>query len=279
MYLRALLLGGCIALTGCQSASVVEQQPATSSQASRISQLSATQVKLPSVTRVAITANTQYLNNQTIDSPVAVFAIPADRGRMSLTITSEIKDSVFYPYAMITDEQGQVIEQYDDSSFEYVKPRLNLGNRLVADIDFFPPRGYQTLYLVVYTKKSDLDGSTGVIHPARLDAEARGNYMPEMKDIPVPHSLTGTIELEVAGPSFFSSLTSNDNAEQNVTSSDQAQRAVEAVQPDTQSYYTNAITQAVKENNLPKALGLLDEAKALGVEGAQEVFIKAVNSK
>ncbi len=276
MYLRALLLGGCIALTGCQTASVVEQNQTASSQATSIAQLSATQVKLPSVTKVSITPTTQYLSNSHVQSPVALFGIPADRGRMSLIITSEIGDSVFYPHVMITDGQGNVIEQYSDEVFEYKKPRLNLGNRLVADIDFYPPSGYKTLYVLVYTSQQDLANTTDVIHPARLDAEARGNYMPEMKDIPIPHSLTGTIELNVAGPGFFAGLTSAP-AEQS-TSSDQAQSAIK-VQPDTQSYYFNAIEQAVAANNLPKALSLLDEAKALGVEGAQEVFIKAVNSK
>ncbi len=278
MYLRALLLGGCIALTGCQSASVVEQTQPTSFQASRIAQLSATKVKLPSVTKVAITAQTQYLNNAQIQSPVALFEIPADRGRLSIEITSEIGDSVFYPHLLITDGQGNVIERYDDQVFEYKKPRLNLGNRLVADVDFFPPSGYKTLYVLVYTAQQDLAGSTDVIHPARLDAEARGNYMPELKDIPVPHSLTGSIELNLSGPGFLAGLTSATPSAQAVSSSDEAQRVME-VQPDTQNYYFTAIEQAVKADNLPKALSLLDEAKALGVSGAQEVFIKAVNSK
>ncbi|CSC16930.1 maltose operon periplasmic protein [Vibrio cholerae] len=35
----------------------------------------------------------------------------------------------------------------------------------------------------------------------------------------------------------------------------------------------------MQANDLPKALSLLDEAKALGIEGAQEVFVKAVNAR
>ncbi|MFA0521054.1 transcriptional regulator, partial [Vibrio sp. 10N.222.55.E8] len=45
------------------------------------------------------------------------------------------------------------------------------------------------------------------------------------------------------------------------------------------TYYHNAIKAAVEADNIPKALSLLDEAKALGIEGAQEVFVKAVNKK
>jgi maltose operon protein len=35
----------------------------------------------------------------------------------------------------------------------------------------------------------------------------------------------------------------------------------------------------VESNNIDKALSLLDEAKALNIEGAQEVFVRAVNAK
>ncbi len=85
-----------------------------------------------------------------------------------------------------------------------------------------------------------------MIHPARLDAEARGNYLPEVKDIPVPNSNTGKIEVSIDRVSFFSIGTS---------SSDQAvvpvaAKAVESVQPETQTYYHNAIKAAVKADDL-----------------------------
>ena len=48
---------------------------------------------------------------------------------------------------------------------------------------------------------------------------------------------------------------------------------------DLTSYYHNAIKVAVEANDIPKALTLLDEAKELGIEGAQTVFVKAINTK
>ncbi|MGL4829535.1 MAG: MalM family protein [Vibrio sp.] len=277
MVLRALLLGGCIALAGCQGAAVIEQaNPNTGQAVQKIEQLQATKVKLPSTTKVALTAQTQYLRNSEISSPVALFEIPADRGQMTLTITSEIGDSVFYPHVMIVDAKGQVVESYEDTVFEYRKPRLNLGNRLVAELAFYPPQGYKSLFVLVYTQEQDLQAVTYVAHPARIDAEARGNYLPEVKDIPVSHALTGTIELDVSGPSFLSFVSSEER--QVATSSDAAKASLK-VQPDTQTYYFTSIERAVEANDLPKALSLLDEAKALGIEGAQEVFVKAVNAR
>jgi len=58
-----------------------------------------------------------------------------------------------------------------------------------------------------------------------------------------------------------------------------AKAVVIEAQPETKTFYLNAIQKAVADNDINKALSLLDEAKALGIEDAQEVFVKAVNAK
>lgn len=277
MYLRALILSGCVALAGCQTAPTPEYvQSAQADKVSSLADLQTAAMKLPSSAVVDINANSQYLDFKEIDSHVAVFELPANRGEFSIEITSFISDTAFVPRAMIVDKTGKVLESYERDEFVYTKPRLNLGNRLVADKDFFPPLGLESVYLIVYTDKSELGGFTDVIHPARLDAEGRGNYLPEVKDIKIPNAETGRIEVSIDRVSLFSIGTST--AENAPLKPSQAPK-VEIVQPETQTYYHNAIRSAVKSDNLDKALSLLDEAKALNVEGAQEVFIKAVNAK
>lgn len=276
MYFRTLMLSGCVALAGCQSSEIIEQvQVAQEQQVDVITDLHAVKMTLPSSAIVDITSQSQILKYQNIDSPVAVFELPADRGEFAINITSMIGDTAFVPRAIIVDKNGKELESYAKDEFEYTKPRLHLGNRLVAEKDFFPPVGLDSVYLIVYTAQADLGGFTNVIHPARLDAEARGNYLPEVKDIPVPNSNTGKIEVSIDRVSFFSIGTSSSDQ----TAVPVAAKTIESVQPETQTYYHNAIKAAVKADDLPKALSLLDEAKALGIEGAQEVFVKAVNSK
>ncbi|MEX0332925.1 MalM family protein [Vibrio tubiashii] len=277
MYLRALILSGCVALAGCQTAPTPEYvQSAQVDKVSSLADLQSAAMKLPSSAVVDINANSQYLDFKEIDSHVAVFELPANRGEFSIEITSFISDTAFVPRAIIVDKTGKVLESYERDEFVYTKPRLNLGNRLVADKDFFPPLGLESVYLIVYTDKSELGGFTDVIHPARLDAEGRGNYLPEVKDIKIPNAETGRIEVSIDRVSLFSIGTST--AENAPLKPSQAPK-VEIIQPETQTYYHNAIRSAVKSDNLDKALSLLDEAKALNVEGAQEVFIKAVNAK
>jgi len=275
MYFRALMLSGCVALAGCQSAQVVEQvQVAQAEQVNSISGLQFAAMKLPSSVIFDVTPESQYLNYQSINSPVVAVELPANRGEYSLTISSLIGDTAFVPRAVIFDKNGNELESYGKDDFEYKKPRMHLGNRLVAEKEFFPPRTEDSVFLVVYTDQKDIDGFTDVIHPARLDAEGRGNYLPEVKDIPIPNANVGKVEVTIDKPSFFSFGSNSESNAKPATAT-----KVGSVQPETQIYYHNAIQAAVKEDNLPKALSLLDEAKALGIEGAQEVFVKAVNTK
>lgn len=44
------------------------------------------------------------------------------------------------------------------------------------------------------------------------------------------------------------------------------------------AFYHQAIRDAVNDNQLKKAVSLLEEAESLGVEGAREAFNKAVNA-
>ncbi|CAH7074271.1 Maltose operon periplasmic protein MalM [Vibrio chagasii] len=275
MYFKALMLSGCVALAGCQSAQVVEQvQVAQAEQVNSIAALQFAAMKLPSSVVFDVTPESQHLNYQSINSPVVAVELPANRGEYSLTISSLIGDTAFVPRAVIFDKNGKELESYGKDDFEYKKPRMHLGNRLVAEKEFFPPRTEDSVFLVVYTDQKDIGGFTDVIHPARLDAEGRGNYLPEVKDIPIPNASVGKVEVTIDKPSFFSFGSSSES-----NAKPAAAAKVEAIQPETQTYYHNAIKAAVEADNIPKALGLLDEAKALGIEGAQEVFVKAVNKK
>lgn len=278
MYFRALVLSGCVALAGCQSPEIIQQvQTAQAEQVESISALQAVTMKLPSSTIVEITPQSQALKYQNINSHVAMFELPADRGDYSITITSMIEDTAFVPSAIIVDKNGRELESYGSDKFEYTKPRLNLGNRLVAEVDFFPPTHTESVYLIVYTDKSDLGKATMVAHPARLDAEGRGNYLPEVKDIAIPNSEYGKVEVSIDRLGFFKQLGSSSSAETNTKPV--MAKSVEVVQPETQKYYHRAISAAVESNDLNKAISLLEEAKALNVEGAQEIFVKAVNAK
>ncbi|MEF1338550.1 transcriptional regulator, partial [Vibrio rotiferianus] len=71
MYFRALMLSGCVALTGCQSTEVIEQvQVAQAQQVEKLSELQSVKMKLPSSAIVDITSQSQVLRYKDIDSRV-----------------------------------------------------------------------------------------------------------------------------------------------------------------------------------------------------------------
>ena len=276
MYFRIFALSSCIALLGCQSPEVVEQiSVANTKQVTVVSDLQSVQMKLPSNRSVSLTPKSQTLKYHDIDSPVALFELPADRGEFSINITSEIGETAFVPRAIILDKSGRELERYGEKAFEYQPPRLGAGNRLSAEVDFFPPRDVQSVYLLIYTDKSELNKTTMVTHPARLYAEGRGNYLPEVKDIAIPNSEYGLVNVSIDRVGFLKKLGTSSSFS-NSNSQPMVAKTVEAVQPETQKYYHQAISAAVANDDLNKAIRLLEEAKALNVEGAQQVFVQAV---
>jgi len=237
---------------------------------SSIGDLEKSALKLNATQTVAITQATQRLVKGDIDSPVAAFSLPANRGSLEIKITSEMKDSVFAPSVLFIDQDGNEIEHYDFSAFEYKKPMLIYGDRMVAEFTFTPPINVgNRVDMILYTTADELQKTTDRIHPARAMAEGKGNYFPEAKDIPTPHVETGKLVVEVNSIGVLSPQ----------PAAKTKAPKVEHAQPETQTFYHSAIQKAVQDGNIPKALGLLEEAKALNIEGAQEVFVKAVNAQ
>jgi maltose operon protein len=264
MKLRTLVLSGCVSLIGCQAPVVLEQASTQSAMSvSHVSMLNVATAKIPGEVHFNITERSQVLSSADIDSPVAAIELPTDRGALSITVTSLIDDHLFAPYVKIMRKDGSVIDQYDFNEFNYLKPRFVLGNRMEAEFDFLPPtNSLQPVILVIYTKREALNQTTDVIHPARLDAEARGNHLPEVKDIPVPHALTGAVSVVVDGAPMVKPVTA---------------APTRTITPSTKAYYETEIENAVANNELKKAVGLLEEAEALGIEGVRTIFNKAVN--
>jgi maltose operon protein len=93
-----------------------------------------------------------------------------------------------------------------------------------------------------------------------------------VKDIQVPFSDQGEVIIAIDGRKLQANPTITD---EQVTQSKVI--PVKATQ-ESSEFYRQAITHAVDNNQLKKAVSLLEEAESLGVEGAREAFNKAVNA-
>ncbi|GAD80121.1 MalM family protein [Vibrio ezurae] len=266
MKLRALFLSCCVALTGCATQEALHQV-GSEAVVTSVASLNTSQFKLDTQALVTIDKYTQVLSTPLIDSPVVAFDIPSDRGPLDISITSNMTNNAFFsPEVLIVDHAGNVIDKYDASEFEYRRPRLAWGDRLVAEFRLTPPVAQKTVTMLIYTTAAELAKTTDRIHPARAMAEGKGNYLPEVKDIPTPHVSTGQLLVEVKG------------ADSGLWKNEETHQLDATVEKSTQEYYYNAIRKAVDEDNMPKALTLLDEAKELQIKGAQQVYIDALET-
>lgn len=206
----------------------------------------------------------------------SAFTFNKQSGTVSILLRSYMDNKqVIVPRVDLFDSHFQLVKTITQDGFNIVFSDAFSKNRfeLKTQIDTVA-----TPHIVIYSDSQTLGDIIAVPHPAKLRAQESGEPMPIVTDPTYASSTVGQLLLEI------DTLTlSGYNQKSTVESKSETVQHVEKpkikVHPDTQQYYNEAIQSAVIANDIPKALSLLDEAKALGIEGAQEVFVKAINAK
>ncbi|OOE97945.1 hypothetical protein BZG78_09990 [Salinivibrio sp. MA351] len=271
MNKKVLLISGLLLLNGCSTIVDDQYQVAPIGKAvTQIQQAKKLPLEMDQEIKLAVTAQTQTLDIHSIDSPGVIFELPMVKNGLDVNIETEINDSVFVPSAKVINQSGDIRAELDDQGLVYLKPRLADGNRLQGNIKVHPQIGDSALYLVVFTDKDKLNETVAVSHPAKLDAEGRGNYFPEVGDIQVPRALTGKLSIEATAlgartdaPSTVLPVLSN----------------TERPQQESVNFYHQAIRTAIADNDVDKAMGLLRDAEQLGIADADQVFREAMKAQ
>ena len=246
----------------------------------------------------------QRLDVAGITGPVAAWSVPANIGELTLTLTSEVnkQTSVFAPNVLILDQNMTPSAFFPSSYFTYQEPGVMSADRLEGVMRLTPALGQQKLYVLVFTTDKDLQQTTTLLDPAKAYAKGVGNAVPDIPDPIARHTTDGLLKLKVktsssssvlVGPLFGSSgpgpVTVGNTAAPAVTyAAPAAAVAAPAPQPvkksepmlnDTESYFNQAIKDAVAKGDVDKALKLLDEAERLGSKSARSTFISSVKGK
>jgi maltose operon protein len=246
----------------------------------------------------------QRLDVAGITGPVAAWSVPANIGELTLTLTSEVnkQTSVFAPNVLILDQNMTPSAFFPSSYFTYQEPGVMSADRLEGVMRLTPALGQQKLYVLVFTTDKDLQQTTTLLDPAKAYAKGVGNAIPDIPDPIARHTTDGLLKLKVktsssssvlVGPLFGSSgpgpVTVGNTAAPAVTyAAPAAAVAAPAPQPvkksepmlnDTESYFNQAIKDAVAKGDVDKALKLLDEAERLGSKSARSTFISSVKGK
>ncbi|AHY11424.1 MULTISPECIES: maltose operon protein MalM [Citrobacter] len=246
----------------------------------------------------------QRLDVAGITGPVAAWSVPANIGELTLTLTSEVnkQTSVFAPNVLILDQNMTPSAFFPSSYFTYQEPGVMSADRLEGVMRLTPALGQQKLYVLVFTTDKDLQQTTTLLDPAKAYAKGVGNAVPDIPDPIARHTTDGLLKLKVktsssssvlVGPLFGSSgpgpVTVGNTAAPAVTyAAPAAAVAAPAPQPvkksepmlnDTETYFNQAIKDAVAKGDVDKALKLLDEAERLGSKSARSTFISSVKGK
>lgn len=252
----------------------------------------------------------QQLGIGEIIGPVAAYSVPASIGELTITLTSQVdKNTVFAPNVLVLDQNLRPAAYFPSGFFTYQEPGVMSDNRLEGTFKLTPALGQQKLYLLVFTTSKDTQQTTQMVDPAKAYAKGNGNAIPDIPDPIATHGTTGTLKIKaktssgssiLVGPLFGSSgpdpvTIGNTAAPANsyaapvaatgataaaVTSAAPAPAAKsEPILNDTESYYNQAIKQAVDKGEIDKALKLLNEAERLGSTSARKTFISSVKGK
>ncbi|MGY5580331.1 MalM family protein [Vibrio cincinnatiensis] len=187
-------------------------------------------------------------------------------GKVSLKIRSLMLDGrVIQPSIDLLDKNYQIVETITTKQFDIrfsdalAKTRYEINREVDTKL---------TPYLVIYGDMRSLGEKVIIPHPAKLRAQESGDPLPIVTDPIYRVSSVGTIEIQVETLTIIGNSSYKPSNIENKTLN---------VQPDTEKYYYLNIKHALIERDISKALSLLDEAKALGIDGAKEVFIKEIN--
>lgn len=274
--------------------------------AAALQQLTWTPVDQSKTQSTQLSTGGQQLNVPGITGPVAAYSVPANIGELTLTLTSEVdkQTSVFAPNVLILDQNLTPSAFFPSSYFSYQEPGVMSADRLQGVMRLTPALGQQKIYVLVFTTEKDLQQTTKLVDPAKAYAKGTGNSVPDIPDPLARHTTNGLVKLKVStnsassvlvGPLFGSSgpgpVTVGNTAAPAyaapvataaapaATAAPAPAKPSEPVLNDTETYFNNAIKQAVKRGDVDKALKLLDEAEHLGSTTARSTFISSVKGK
>lgn len=223
-----------------------------------------------------------------INSPIAAYRLPANQGTLDITVSSLVEDNdhIFIPNIAILDAHFNLATTYPADTFQFQNEGGLQENRLSKHLQLTPTPDQDYIYLLVYTTDDDLKGSTVIPHPAKLYAKARGNQPPAIDDLHAKHSLNGKLQIKIDGkqsaqfiglkmPGFNAKSTKQTIGNKKKTETTLAQ----PIEKETEQYFNNAIRSAMKNNDINRAMNLVNEAEQLGISSARKTFIGLVSKK
>ncbi|WP_372882629.1 MalM family protein [Psychromonas sp.] len=225
-------------------------------------------LSLESNNRIDITADSPIVNFPEGNSYTAALFLPEHINRFTFVLQSDAGRTVFVPSVIFLDENLQEVSRIDNAQFN-PKGFFSVEKVFTGEIS------QAIRYIVVYSKDSVLDGRSERLDPAREYELKKGKELPEQSfpKLYSKHSPIGQLELRFEDVFFSAQSISKLGATEEIRTFKPATPVkAPTILSDTEAFYLEQISKAVKENNLSRALSLVDEAERAGSKKAKSHY-------
>ncbi|MEC6907778.1 MalM family protein [Photobacterium piscicola] len=286
---RTALIMALLSIVGCSNANTVSTNnvPLMINQAACCSSYSQFSWIPLQGTEISVAINTQSQIGQFPDgkSYFAAFSLPSHVEQMRVKLDSIIrKDQVFAPTVILLNKDFEPVKTIDLKDFSLTSS--NLLQR-AAYQQTIMMTATKTPYMIVYSSEKYRGDTITIPHPERVRAEELGLPRPIVTDPEIKYTLTGQLHLAFKPTQLKSYRASSPVLAPQVaaitTELPLIPKAIAPIAasnstmlPETETFYNQQITTAIKHKNIKKALQLLNEAKRAGSTSAESVFIELV---
>ena len=209
----------------------------------------------------------------------ASFKLPERSEKVTLTLNSFMSGSeVFAPKILALDEHFKPVQEIDLEQFDVKTSSMFTRSQYSTSVTLLHS---ETPYVVIYSPQAYLNQKITVPHPARVRAEELGEARPMVTDPVYQHAPTGKLKLELDTLTLRAfNATKSSLPETKVTPEEKTiLKPILSSSPmltETEQFYNQQIEKAVAENDMKKALRLVEEAKRAGSKSAEDVFIQLI---
>lgn len=242
------------------------------------------------------------------------FQLPAQGRNFKFRVSSTFGKSVLIPVVQLLDRELKVVREIKSTDFTVDYGNLGRKVYLTATFDVDNGNTSPISFLVVKADSSSAGGETQIMSAARKWAKETGLAQPVESDPVIPHSLTGELELQMevsgfrneagkvstVGEATLGSTAAVGTAvavTKPVAKSTQStiatsQQVVAAPAPvastaptsatvmlaETEAFYNQQITKAIRSGDIEKAMVLTNEAERAGSSTAKKTFVDLIKS-
>ncbi len=215
-------------------------------------------------------------------SYTAALLIPDNISQFTFHLDSIVSRTVFVPTAVFYDQALNEVLRVEETE-------LNQDGFLSMKQQLTPEQSQRARYILIYSKASEYGGKTELIDPKTVYEEKNGGGgLPPAFKYYTKHSPIGNLDIRFSSVKYRSSqfgvvgTQSNNQAVAATPVVATAAATATATAPaqqvemlnDTEAFYLQQISKAVAQDDLSRALNLVEEAERAGSSRAQTHFMQ-----